>query len=537
MRDLRRALDLWRKSGAPAGLSIALVASYAGAATKGFALDHFRPADPGSEWFALDSLDLRGHLRWAAGITGDYAYRPLVVFDAGDDALGPVVKHQLFAHLGGSVVLWERLKLGVSLPVLLVNEGEPLVIGTTALAADSGPGVGDLRMTGEARLYGAYASPFSLALETAAFFPTGRRAAFTSDRYVRAAGDVRIAGDVGTLAYAGSTGLLARAEREVAGAPIGTAWTFAAAMGLRLLERRLLLGPELWGSTVIAPSVSQGVFSKTGTPFELVVGGHYAIEGFRFGLGVGPGFGRGIGTPALRVLAGAEWSPEPDAPPTVPVPPDGDRDGVLDGDDACPELPGPSSARGCPPPSEPVVQAPTPPPAPMSPPVPSDHDADGVPDGDDACPDIAGPPNTDAARNGCPLVEVRGDRIDILERIEFELASAKLKPESDAVLSAVLEVLTAHPEIRRVEVQGHTDSRGRRAKNRELSRARADAVVAWLVGHGVAAARLKAAGFGADRPLTTNATEEGRQTNRRVEFHFLEVTRSDAAKSEQGGTP
>jgi outer membrane protein OmpA-like peptidoglycan-associated protein len=166
-----------------------------------------------------------------------------------------------------------------------------------------------------------------------------------------------------------------------------------------------------------------------------------------------------------------------------------------------------------------------------------DRDGDRVPDADDACPDSAGSPNADPGRNGCPLVKVTGDRIEILDRIEFELGSAKLEPESDAVLSAVLEALSSHPEIRSVEVQGHTDSRGRRNANRELSRQRANAVVAWLVEHGVAAERLKANGFGADKPLTTDSTEEGRRTNRRVEFHILEVTTPHGATPEHGGAP
>jgi outer membrane protein OmpA-like peptidoglycan-associated protein len=524
------------------------------------ALDHFSPGDSGSEWFVLDALDLRGSVRWAGGLVGDYAYRPLVVYDSDGNTLGAVVRHQLLAHLGGSVVLWDRLKLGVSLPILLVNEGDALVVGTTALAPDSGAGVGDLRFAAETRLYGSYGQPFSLALATTAFLPTGRRAAFTSDGYPRASLEARVAGDAGLLAYAGATGLLARAERELAGAPIGTSWTFAAAVGLRLLERRLLVGPELWGSTVIAPSVSQGIFTKTATPFELVVGAHYRVEDVRFGVGVGPGFGRGLGTPALRVLAGVEWSPEPEAPP--PPPHDRDGDGLVDRDDSCPDAPGPMDARGCPPPpdrdgdgivdasdacpAEPGVASADPAgngcpvavaPVVVAPPAPPDRDADHVPDADDACPDTPGTPNANPSRNGCPLVKVTGERIEILERVEFELGSAKLKAESDAVLSAVLEALRAHPEIRRVEVQGHTDSRGQAAKNRDLSRRRAEAVVAWLVERGIAAERLKATGFGADKPLTTNATDEGRQTNRRVEFHIVEVTAPGATKSEQGGAP
>jgi len=559
MSDRRGSIELWLRFGRAAFVA-ALLLSPAARASTGFALDHFRPADAGGEWFVLDSLDLRGNARWAAGVVGDYAYRPLVVYDAQDTALAPIVEHQLLAHLGAAVVLWERLKLGLTLPILLVNDGDPLVVGTTALSADPGAGVGDLRFAAETRLYGTYGSRLSLALASAAFLPTGRRAAFTSDGYPRASLDVHLAGDAGAVAYAASTGLLARAEREVAGTPLGTAWTFAGAVGLRLLERRLLVGPELWGSTVVASSVSQGIFTGTATPFELVAGAHYFVQGLRVGVGVGPGFGRGLGTPALRVLAAVEWSPEPAAPAPPPPPPDRDGDGVLDRDDACQDTPGPVARRGCPAPpdgdgdgipdpsdacpAEPGIPDADParhgcprpaPPASAPPPAPADRDADGVNDPEDACPDAAGASNADATRNGCPLVKMVGDRIEILERIEFELASAKLKPESEPVLSAVLSALTAHQEIRRLEVQGHTDSLGRASSNRDLSRRRAEAVVAWLVEHGVTAERLTATGFGADKPLATNAEEEGRRTNRRVEFHIVETTRLPATTPEGGG--
>ena len=93
-------------------------------------------------------------------------------------------------------------------------------------------------------------------------------------------------------------------------------------------------------------------------------------------------------------------------------------------------------------------------------------------------------------------------------------------PESDPILLAVQEIVDKHPEITRVSVEGHTDNKGSRALNMRLSAARSAAVVTWLVKHGVDSKRLESHGFGPDRPIDTNETDEGRQNNRRVEFHI-----------------
>jgi outer membrane protein OmpA-like peptidoglycan-associated protein len=71
-------------------------------------------------------------------------------------------------------------------------------------------------------------------------------------------------------------------------------------------------------------------------------------------------------------------------------------------------------------------------------------------------------------------------------------------------------------------VYGHTDSRGARQMNTNLSKARAASVVQYLVSKGIAAGRLESDGFGPDKPLESNDTEDGRAKNRRVEFKIIE---------------
>src|SRR5512139_3661686 len=80
-----------------------------------FALNRYEPSERGSDWFANESLDLRGHLRPALGVVGDWAYKPLVLYKD-DEEYAKIVEHQLFVHVGGSLVLWDRLRLGANLP-------------------------------------------------------------------------------------------------------------------------------------------------------------------------------------------------------------------------------------------------------------------------------------------------------------------------------------------------------------------------------------------------------------------------------------
>lgn len=110
----------------------------------------------------------------------------------------------------------------------------------------------------------------------------------------------------------------------------------------------------------------------------------------------------------------------------------------------------------------------------------------------------------------------RVGRVDIYG-IHFDTDKDSLKPESDAVLEQVLNLLQQHPRLRLV-IAGHTDSQGGDDHNQDLSNRRAHAVVAWLVQHGIAEDRLLAEGHGESQPVASNDSAEGRALNRRVEL-------------------
>jgi outer membrane protein OmpA-like peptidoglycan-associated protein len=150
---------------------------------------------------------------------------------------------------------------------------------------------------------------------------------------------------------------------------------------------------------------------------------------------------------------------------------------------------------------------------------PADRDADGVLDTEDACPEQPGPRDPDPKKNGCPAAFLEGTQIKIRGPFKFRFNSIELDPAGDPILEAVLAFLKAHPELKRVRVEGHTDDVGGVEFNRKLSDGLAASVRKWLVTHGIDGSRLTSHGFGQEHPVDSNATEEGRRNNRRVEFH------------------
>jgi outer membrane protein OmpA-like peptidoglycan-associated protein len=115
-------------------------------------------------------------------------------------------------------------------------------------------------------------------------------------------------------------------------------------------------------------------------------------------------------------------------------------------------------------------------------------------------------------------VQIEDEEVIILEQIQFAFDSAEILPESFPLMQDIARTLNEHPEIRRVEIQGHTDTQGTHQYNMTLSQQRADSVMQWLVNAGVDAGRLEARGFGFTEPLVPNITDENRARNRRVQF-------------------
>lgn len=110
-----------------------------------------------------------------------------------------------------------------------------------------------------------------------------------------------------------------------------------------------------------------------------------------------------------------------------------------------------------------------------------------------------------------------------LDGINFDFASARLRPESEPLIKEVAAMLNEHPAWM-LTLEGYTDNIGGAAYNQTLSEQRAAAVVAALAAQGVARQRLKSVGFGMDKPVASNDSEAGRSQNRRVEIMREQAT-------------
>ena len=131
-------------------------------------------------------------------------------------------------------------------------------------------------------------------------------------------------------------------------------------------------------------------------------------------------------------------------------------------------------------------------------------------------------------------VERQGDKLVVQfnSAILFDTAKWNLKAASQHDLSEFAKVLVQYPDTDLV-IEGHTDNKGKKVKNKKLSMQRAESVIAFLESQGVARPRMTPQGYGDEKPVGDNKTKEGRQANRRVE---VQISANEKLKQqEQGG--
>jgi OmpA-OmpF porin, OOP family len=404
-------------------------------------------------------------------------------------SVGPA---EISVHL--PIALWQRSDFS-----LLTDRGVtgPLVdpIARTALE--------DARVGVKVPLLGASRFPVGLAALLDLRVPTGNKKAFTGEGPMAVPTAIATR-TLGRLRLDAQLGYKIRNTGQYAQLVVHDGYTFGLGGSVELpplsklrrwkgileLTGEWPRGYDLSGARYRAPLSARG-------GFRAFLSRNLAVE-----VGGGTGLGEaGYGRERWRVFAGVRWLQAPLTPAEqAEEDKDTDGDGVPDRIDLCPLEPGPPELDGCP-----------------------DSDGDGIPDREDRCPHEKGPPEND----GCPVsveesVVIETERLTLRDSIQFDTGKDTIKRESFPVLDQVAKLISEHPELRKIRVEGHTDNVGSAPYNKDLSERRAASVVRYLVGKGLRRERLAPAGFGFDRPVASNATALGRAKNRRVEFRILE---------------
>lgn len=231
---------------------------------QGYAADNLNPAERGSDFFTAESLDLRGHGRFAFGVLMGNAYRTVADRREDGGVNASIVRNQAFLYPGATFTLFERVRVAFQVPLAFFSDGNQAVMPTSSGGQAPQLGVyrapteqvvlGDVRLGADVRLYGAYGDRLTLALGAQAFVPTGKPDSYTGDGNPRVAPRLSAAGQMGLFQYAAQVGLHLRTRDDVAygrdygiGGRVGHELTAQLATGLRMANGRVVVGPELYG--------------------------------------------------------------------------------------------------------------------------------------------------------------------------------------------------------------------------------------------------------------------------------------------------
>lgn len=539
---------------------------------EGFDLQQFSPMpNLSGNLFSTASADVAPHLEWSAMALFNYAHNPLILRDDNGDKLEALVKHQGTVHLMLSLGLFDWVDLGVDVPLAVWQEGTS-VPGGNIRPEDGSFGVGDLRFVPKVKLFSTRKHPLdngvALALLADVYAPTG-------DSKQLQGGDFRIGPRLAFDAMLGGTRLAAnvgyqyREEQKVENLSVQDTLSWNLGVEVPLHEKFRVTGEAFGRITPRADS-----FESYNSPTEFVAGGKFQTGRFFATAGGGFGIVDGYGTPDWRAFVGLGFAPPLPVREEVVVeePVEESECSAENVEFTCVEIPATSCADGglrtyhavctqegecayestdslCPENSycgedkagnvtcipEPDCRV--------------DGDCGEVPAttcADNVLTVFAGQCRDEkchyeptqvncASRTECGLdngvaacvpvvdkVVVKGKKIEIMDVVHFALNSDEIDERSFELLSQVAQILKNHPEIELIRIEGHTDNRGKKALNQDLSERRAKSVLNFLVGQRVDEKRLTSQGFGPDRPVQTNNTEKGRAANRRVEFHIVD---------------
>lgn len=555
-----------------------LTEAYAQEPDTEYNVERFRLSTDRGGILDVELAEVMPHLQLELSAWLGYSNDPLVVYrDTADGRVreGAVVSDRLGGNLLAAIGLFDRFEIGVAIPLIFVQENE-LGDFMSVSGSVSSFGIGDIRLHPKVVLL---RGDLSVSLALGLTLPTSSSSDYFGDGQVTFAPELLVAKRFGSKTRAGlNVGYRVRENREALDLNVNDEIYAHVGVGHMVTERL-----ELDGTFSIATAAADFFDRFNSNHSELRVGAGYHVANFVPFAAAGLGTSEGFGTPDWRLLLGVrlgfprnepidrlivdtdgdglpddvdECDNEPetingiedddgcpevtaspldsdgdgltddvDQCPSEPEDvdqfedengcpdPDNDNDGVLDSADDCPNEPGPVANRGCP---------------------DKDTDGDTVVDRVDNCPIEPG----SVDNHGCKekqLVVLKGNRLEILDRVFFRTNKAVIVRRSYRLLNNVAKVLNNHPEIAKIQVEGHTDDRGSDTSNKKLSQRRAASVRKYLIGKGVSGDRLEAIGYGEETPIATNDTNEGRSTNRRVEFNLGGAEGIDQQNSGPGG--
>jgi OOP family OmpA-OmpF porin len=461
------------------------------------------------------------------------------------------VEAQFGMYLNVGVEFLKRVQVQIQFPAILYQARN----ATSSTPPVSGPASAPQDMRFELRgvILRNEARTFRLGANAALMAPTGDEYAWAGEGAMSGYLGVAAEYDFKSFYIDVNTGFLFRPQSFLTSDQeffVGNDWRYGIGGYIPLRDGTIRLGVELFGSASIEPT---SPFNANNSTLEWLAQGKMALdEKKRLHVGAGAGTRLTPGyAPDFRALITIGYHiPIEDTKPPSPakrfVVDDGakvadtDKDGLPDDIDLCPTEPEdhkpPNASDGCPAESDRDGDG-IPDNLDKCPDKPEDFDkiadqdgcpeddfdTDGVPDATDACPKEPGEPSNEKDKNGCPIFirRVEGStEIKILKQVEFATGSAKILPNSFKILDEVVKLMNVNKDVKLVAIEGHTDSKGSVPMNEKLSDDRANSCRQYLVDKGIHPDRLTAKGFGPHKPIADNETAEGRQRNRRVEFHI-----------------
>lgn len=549
-------------------------------------IKHYDPViSPYGLWGLHTSRGLR-HLAFSVGLLNSSA-NDLLLVQQGFVISRPLqhrITSELAAALG--LFSWVEMSLALPIYWRQFRHNFPLVTSGQGYGEQSDTQIGDFRISTKVMLlHNEAAKGFGLSLVLDVTFPTGGKELLMSNSTVtftpRLVIDYR---HHSGLVVAINAGYRFRGNITLFDLTVGDELRLGLGLEVPLFFQGLSVAGEVemaLGLAFLRGESTRPLRADIPTELRLGFRWRHAQSGLLVGLGAGMGLTSGYANPDLRLMFSASWSydflrktpvvsfyhgdftakeqevPEQPTPPqrkpekqpgtaqssshahqTQPPPigsisavsqkqalshlsrpdplADDDGDGIPNSVDQCPNEPedfdGFQDEDGCPDP---------------------DNDGDGIPDVVDRCPNQKETFNGYKDDDGCPdvgpsKIEWKGmsgssGQINIKDKIYFRSGSDQIQPRSMPLLRELAGFLKATWQIRKVQIEGHTDDRGDAEMNVDLSERRARRVMSVLISMQVSAIRLSAKGFGSKMPVTSNRTSSGRAQNRRVIFKVLEI--------------